>query len=327
MVDTLGAYSFPAGTQPGNERSQVAGEEKAEATVISAKFSDRELLTVHVVADKLLSDCWSKACEFARNFESPSIEIQHLLLGASHIRDAEEVLSAVCDDIAELTRHLSGLCAHRQFAETPKDNKAYEASQQLRVLLCQAAALAAKKDVPNLTLALVIEALAEADPRPAALDALPKLQRRDAVAVANARALEELRGKIDGLTALMRSDMLPRLGELQQHAVSADTTRQNDQEATLRTVMTWLRDEIAAPTKTSVEVTRELHALLVEPIRDQITGRPVLRMVTATQLHEALRPLLPSPLPTVVEEPEVPMPQSRVERVRQWVRRLQRVDY
>lgn len=195
-----------------------AGEQTSKATVISARFSNRDLLTVHLVADRLLSDCWTKACEFARNFNALHIDIDHLLLGASHVRDAESALSAVCDDVEVLTHELARICARRSFAEAPRNNEAYEASQALQIILCEASALAARQGVPNLTLSLVIEALASTDPQPAVIEALPKLYRRIEAARAeqaeNTRLLNDINHKIEGLNTVFSPDVRERLGAI-----------------------------------------------------------------------------------------------------------------
>lgn len=175
------------------------------ATVISVKFSERQCLSVYLVADRLLSDCWTKACEFARNFNSPIIEIEHLLLGASHIRDAEPVLLCISDDVEALTRELSRICARRSFAPAPADNISYEPSQNLRVLLCEAAALAAKKSMPNLTLDLVIEGLDRAVVKPAIVDMLVKTRR----------AADETQVFLQ-IISEMRKDLSMLRGEVQQ---------------------------------------------------------------------------------------------------------------
>ncbi len=199
-------------------RSSDAGVQTGDATVISARFSNRDLLTVHLVADRLLTDCWTKACEFARNFNALHIDIDHLLLGACHVRDAESALSALGDDVEALTHELARVCARRSFANAPEDNEAYEASQSLRVILCEACALAARQGVPNLTLSLVIEALAKTDPQPAVTDVLPKLRRRivadRAVQAENLRLLSDINRKIESLSAVFNPDLRERLGAI-----------------------------------------------------------------------------------------------------------------
>jgi hypothetical protein len=288
----------------------IGPAERAEATVITAKFSDRDILTVRAVADRLLSDCWSKACEFARNFEAPSIEIHHLLLGASHIRDAEAVLSTACDDIAELTRQLSGICAHRQFAATPQDNGSYEASQALRALLCEASALAARRNVPNLTLALILEALTETKPSPSVLNLLPKSQphtsAESVAATGHAQALEELRTRIEHMDKMLRSDLITKSHELQEHVAKIEraigltvATKLAEQDTLLRQGILLLREEIRQPTPETA-ILRQIHELLVDqPAYDtSITGEPVgavkLKVFTIDQLEETLRLMLPS---------------------------------
>lgn len=219
MVDSgFNSPAYSSSLRHSETRSPEAGEQTGEATVISARFSSRDLLTVHLVADRLLSDCWTKACEFARNFNALHIDIDHLLLGASHVRDAESALSAVCDDVEVLTHELARICARRSFAEAPDDNEAYEASQALRIILCEASALAARQGVPNLTLSLVIEALAKTDPQPAVIDVLPKLHRRAEAERAgqaeNMRLLADINHKIDGLNAVFSPDFRQRLAAI-----------------------------------------------------------------------------------------------------------------
>jgi hypothetical protein len=217
MVDSgFNSPAYSSSLRHSETRSPESGGQTAEATVISARFSSRDRLTVHLVADRLLSDCWTKACEFARNFNALHIDIDHLLLGASHVRDAESALSAVCDDVEALTHELARICARRSFADVPDDNEAYGASQALQIILCEASALAARQGVPNLTLSLVIEALAKTEPQPAVIEILPKLRRRSetmrAEQAANARALSEINRKIDGLNAVFSPEFRERLG-------------------------------------------------------------------------------------------------------------------
>jgi hypothetical protein len=215
MVDS--GFNSPAYSSS-LRNSETRTPETGEATVISARFSSRDLLTVHLVADRLLTDCWTKACEFARNFNALHIDIDHLLLGASHVRDAESALSAVCDDVEVLTHELARICARRSFADVPEDNEAYEASQGLRIILCEASALAARQGVPNLTLSLVIEALAKTEPQPAVIEVLPKLRRRAeaerAEQAEHVQMLSAINRKIDGLNAVFSPEFRERLGTI-----------------------------------------------------------------------------------------------------------------
>lgn len=222
MVDTgFSSPGFSSSLRHGDGRSP----DTPESTLISARFSSRNILTVHLAADRLLSDCWTKACEFARNFNALHIDIDHLLLGASHVRDAESALSVACDDIEELTHELARLCARRSFAEAPEDNEAYEASQTLRIILCEASALAARQGVPNLTLSLVIEALAKTEPKPAVIDVLPKLRRQiEAEEAQEAEAmalLNSVSGKIDELNMVFDAQLRAKLGALDSYVAQA----------------------------------------------------------------------------------------------------------
>ncbi len=225
MVDSVYTPSSYSQSLQRNETRPGGSGDGGDGTVISARFSSQNILTVHLAADKLLSECWAKACEFARNFNALHIDIDHLLLGASHVRDAEAALAIACDDIEELTHELARLCARRSFAQVPAENAAYEASQSLRIILCEASALAARQGVPNLTLSLVIEALARTEPRPAVIEVLPKIRRR--IEEENAgeseamKLLSDLHGKVNGLSTSFDGELRAKLGALDAYVGQA----------------------------------------------------------------------------------------------------------
>ncbi|MGB0087733.1 MAG: hypothetical protein WBP94_20445 [Rhodomicrobiaceae bacterium] len=305
MIDNFGPYSYSSSSAQ-SDRPANSGAEKIEATVISAKFSERNILTVHMVADGLLSDCWSKGCEFARNFNASHIEIEHLLLGASHVRNAEAALSAACDDVEELTHQLGRLCARRSFAQAPSENAAYEASQALRILLCEAAALAVRKNVPNLTLGLVMEALAETEPRPAVLEVLPKLQRqvseKRAEMVAQAESMQLLHDRMENLGRLLSGDMIPRLEALGVHAQDLNNTiahavveRLINTEAGLRQGVVSLMEGLARSAHQNSEELNRLMNLIANPPQYDAAdptahvGQRTLKIPTTEQVFDAVR--------------------------------------
>lgn len=264
MVDpSYTSPTYSSSLQHSETHSSEAHPGSVDATVISARFSNHNLLTVHLVADKLLSDCWTKACEFARNFNATHIDIDHLLLGASHVRDAEAALSAACDDIEELTHELARVCARRSFAQVPDDNMAYEASQSLRIILCEASALAARQDVPNLTLSLVIEALAHTEPRPAVLEVLPKLRRR--IEEENAQEAEALvllnavNSKVDGLNAMFDAQLRTTLSMFENQIGQAIAANIAPMEERLQQSMEQSVEEVAQLTRQRSDATNRVY--------------------------------------------------------------------
>ena len=306
MNDSFTSFSFPPPTLSSNDHPVGADGNRSEATVISAKFSERSVLSVHMVADELLSHCWSKGCEFARNFNAPHIDIEHLLLGASHVRDAELTLATASDDVEELTHELGRLCARRSFAEAPRQNTAYEASQTLKVLLCEAAALATKKQIPNLTLALLMEALAETEPRPGVLDILPKVQRRtsekDAQGAAHITLLKGLHNKIENVESLLGGSMLPKLDALASMDQDLNTAlhdairaRLADTEAGLRQGILSLMEGISRSARQNSEELNRLINLLANPPQDDPANpdapntQHTLKIPTTEQVYDAVR--------------------------------------
>lgn len=142
-----------------------------------ARPSAPERMQVQVAADALLSSCWQKACEFARNFSATQISIEFLLLGAAHVRDAEPALTAACPDVEALSHALATRCARRSFAAVPTDTGSYAPDKTLKALLCETGAFAASREMPAITLSLLLEAVALHQPTLPVLDVLPTLQR------------------------------------------------------------------------------------------------------------------------------------------------------
>lgn len=263
--------------------------------VIKAKFSERDVLTVYLAADDLLSGCWSKACEFARNFGAPQVGIEHLLLGASHIRAAEPALGFACENLEELSHKLATRCARRSFAEVPRSNRTYEADKSLKAVLCEASALAAAVEAPSLTLTLVLQAIAKHEPRLAVLDLLPGLSPpEDPRKASDAQQLEAL------------ADLKVRLEELGSGLQGLSSSMLSPASlSTLGTEIGYKLDNINSTLNLSHRQIAQLHSLLVAiPTAVGTFGSEqpaVLRAATTDQLRSALAQLLDG-VPTKTRE-------------------------
>lgn len=165
--------------------------------VIKAAAGDTSRLSLDVAADDLLSHCWSKACEFARSFGASQISIEFLLLGASHVRDAEPVLATACPDAEMLSHALATRCARRSFSPVPTTNTGYQADKTLKGLLCGTAAIAATQEMPRLTLSLLLEAVALHHPTLPVLELLPTLQKAHQQQPSSAVLLEQIADRLE----------------------------------------------------------------------------------------------------------------------------------
>lgn len=136
-------------------------------------------LLLSVTADRLLSQCWSKACAVASNFGMHSISIEVLLLAATHIRGAESVLLDACPDVEDLNHALATRCARRSFTEDVVEPQTFMPDKTLKGILGLATALAAEHEVEKLTLSMVLKAIARQRPRLHVVDVLPRLQLQE----------------------------------------------------------------------------------------------------------------------------------------------------
>lgn len=301
------AYNFSQ-PFPDSEPAPAGKTAQTNATVINAKFSSRRFPAVHMFGDSLLTDCWHKACSFARNFNALYVDIEHLLLGASQLREAEAALSAACDDVEKLNHDLAGLCARRSFAPGPGDNSGYEASQALKAILCEAAALAARKGMSSLTLSVVIEALAESKPRPTVLDVLPKLRRLEDAEEAKMRFLREMDHKVGSVAALVHTGLSANAAA-DAKVVQLDARVANI-DAKVERLHALLNSNVSTRLATLEQITSESHGQIItlsrqhyaethllsdmlvdqpqiDPLNPAIPGQPVLRVATAQQIRSA----------------------------------------
>lgn len=146
-----------------------------QPAALGARLSETEPLQLTIPADEILTACWAKACDFARNFGTSHISVELLLLGACHVRDAEQILADACETVETLSNTLTSHCAKRSFATMPQDTRAYTPNKTLKCILCRAAAIAAQQEMPRITLSLLLEALTEHKPRLPVLDHLATL--------------------------------------------------------------------------------------------------------------------------------------------------------
>lgn len=165
--------------------------------IIKAAAGDNSRLSLNVAADDLLSQCWRRACEFARNFGANQISIEFLLLGASHVRDAEPVLATACPDVEMLSHALATRCARRSFSPVPTAIAGYQADKTLKGLLCGTAAIAATQEMPRLTLSLLLEAVALHHPTLPVLDLLPTLVKAQQPQPSSVVLLEQIAERLE----------------------------------------------------------------------------------------------------------------------------------
>ena len=143
---------------------------------IAANANEQNTLLLKVPADSLLSQCWSKACAFASSFGASQINIELLLLGATHVRDAEAILAEATPNVEMLNHLLATRCAKRSFNTAHEEPVHYHADKTLKGLLASSAALAATHEVPRLTLSLLLDAIARHQPPLAVVEVLPSLK-------------------------------------------------------------------------------------------------------------------------------------------------------
>lgn len=149
------------------------------ASSIAAQANDQAVLLLKVPADALLSQCWAKACAFAQSFGAAQISVELLLLGATHVHDAEAVLSEAAPNVEVLNHVLATRCAKRSFSAGNEHPITYQADKILRGLLARSAALASIHEVPRLTLSLLLDAIAEQQPPLPIIEVLPSLKTID----------------------------------------------------------------------------------------------------------------------------------------------------
>lgn len=231
MFDTHSNGSMPYMNGNGAAHSVLNGNaSQAVSGIDTAVEHDR--LSLNVAADRLLSLCWQKACQFARNFGSPQISIELLLLGATHVREADAVLALAAPNIESLNHKLAERCARRSFAQAPSEARTFTADKTLKGLLCGAAALAAAQETPNLTLSLLLEAISLHDPVLPVIDLCPNLappmpEPRNALLEDIAERLSAIEDKLDSPPQTASAPMI------YPEAFEQISARFNDLEATL----------------------------------------------------------------------------------------------
>lgn len=231
MFDTHSNGSMPYMNGNGVGHSVLNGNASQTVSGIDTAV-EHDRLSLNVAADRLLSLCWQKACQFARNFGSPQISIELLLLGATHVREADAVLALASPNIESLNHKLAERCARRSFAQAPSEARSLTADKTLKGLLCGAAALAAAQETPNLTLSLLLEAISLHDPVLPVLDVCPNLapplpQPRSALLEDIADRLSVIEEKLDSPPLTVSTPMI------HPEAFEQISARFNDLEAAI----------------------------------------------------------------------------------------------
>jgi len=169
--------------------------------------------------DELLLSCWREGCAFAKGFRSDSIEIDHVLLGATYVKAAAEVLRTATDDVEGLRHDLAARCA-RSSGQESVDPDAYIPSEGLRRLLFEAAALAAGEAHRKIGLHHLISALRNSKPPNAIISILPRfrieIERRDKELIALTHLPDLIRAAVtDRLLPALENRVETRLDEIE----------------------------------------------------------------------------------------------------------------
>jgi len=186
----------------------------------SARASGFQFPLLQIEYDDLLLSCWNEACAFARGFRATCIEIDHLLLGATYVKAAAEVLKTATDDVESLRHELAARCARSSSYEGLEADEPYAPSEGLRRLLFEAAALAAAEAQGKIGLHHLLTAVRNSKPPNAIISALSRLraeiESRDKELIALSQLPDLIRAAItDRLLPALENRVEARLDQIE----------------------------------------------------------------------------------------------------------------
>ncbi len=233
--------------------------EKPDETIVTPKFSEGDFFTLQVAADEVLSACWTEACKFAGRFRSDVVELEHLLLGATYIKSAVPTLQTATHDVRALRNELASRCTDPIPAPEADPKRVFNASDGLRVLLCETAALAARQTTSKISLPFLLQALKASRPRHPVTKLLSifkaELDAEEALVTRDDAVLEGLKAQLAQVSAMCQALLQRQQGQTVESQTNHAVVKDVEQKlVTLLAVVSPLATELEAVKQDVVKV-------------------------------------------------------------------------